>query len=363
MAHVINLSGFHHHALTPFIDVFTPATSADVSRLEELINQHHHALMERLQTQGAIVFRDFKPVGVDHFEDFVEDTLQLNAWNAFNSKGTPKAVANWLRAWSEKIFGAGDYRRYLGSSTVQLGPVENSVQGPHVEGGGLIRRSRFLALYCEQPGLERAETGMADFSSVYNRLPAALQQKMREGWNEYKYTSSQKLGLIDRLLLKLSPMEYELRDDGYALIKGSPCPAACVVPGNGDIAVQPWAFSRNANPQVLKAAQEIFTGRGELTTDSTADALNMFWDIINDDGESMGWSEQEQLTLFRTIFAEAHLMDWKQGDVALLDNVRMGHWRMDGVQGNRQLIQIQSAPIDVREFKVRDGEDLEGVPA
>ena len=89
----------------------------------------------------------------------------------------------------------------------------------------------------------------------------------------------------------------------------------------------------------------------------------MFWDMINDDGESLGWSEEEQLTLFRTIFAEAHLMDWKQGDVALLDNVRMGHWRMDGVQGNRQLIQIQSAPIDVREFKVRDNEDLEGALA
>lgn len=358
-----SLHGLRHHALTPFIDVFTPETDADATRLSELVTQHHDAIMQRLQQTGAILFRDFSPLGIEGFEPFVEETLQLDAWNAFNSKGTPKAIANWLRSWSEKVFGAGDYRRYLGKSTVQLGPVENSVQGPHVEGGGLIQRSRFLTLYCEQPGEARAETGIADFSSVYQRLPQALQQKMRQGWNEYEYTTSQPLGLLDRLLLKLSPMSCTLNPDGTGQLKGSPCPAACVVPGTDDIAVQPWAFARNSNQQVLKAAQAIFKHRGELTTDSTADALNMHWDIIDQQGDSLGWNEEEQLTLFKTIFSEAHLMDWQQGDVALIDNVRLGHWRMDGIQGNRQLIQIQSAPIDIREHKAPDEFDFDPVPA
>ncbi|WP_353293212.1 TauD/TfdA family dioxygenase [Thalassolituus maritimus] len=356
--------GMTHHQLTPFISMYTPASESDKNKLSEFIADNRSQFMDVLQSRGCVVFRGFTPVGTEAFEDFVTDTLQIDSWNAFNSKGTPKAVANWLRKWSEKVLGAGDYRRYLGKATVQLGPVENSIQGPHVEGGGLIKRSRYLTLYCDEPGQERAETGMADFSSVYQQLPLALQEKLRSGWNEYLYTTSRPLKLLDKILLRLSPMSCSIDEKGFGLIKGAPCPAVAIVPGTDDIAVQPWAFARNANPQVLKAAQDVFSGRGELTTDSTADALNMRWDVVDKEGESQGWSPQEQYTLFKTIFSNAHLMEWQKGDIALVDNVRMGHWRMDGIQGKRRLIQIQSTPIDITEHTVPDtNPETDALPA
>jgi hypothetical protein len=345
-------NGVTKEKLTPFLTLFTPASRDHSDQLDDLIEKNREYFLNEVQKCGGIVFRGFTPIKIDEFDGFVQGTLKLEAFNTFNSKGTPAFMANWLRTWSEKILGAGDYRRYLGKTTVRLGPVENSIQGPHVEGGGLVQRSRLLTLCCFEPGLERAETGIADFSSVYKRLPSELQEKLKYGWNQYSYTTAHPLGLLDRLILKISPLSVEMKKDGYAILTGKLCPASCLVPGTDDISIQPWSFARNANPQVHRAAKEIFNDRGDFTQDSTADALNMNWDLTDSEGNSIGWSEEEQYTLFKTIFREAHLMDWNKGDIAIIDNVRLGHWRMNGVQGNRQLVQIQANPFDALDHRV-----------
>jgi len=338
--------------VTPFLTVFTPESSSDAERLTEIIDDNIDYFIHEVEHRGGIVFRGFTPLKIEDFDSFVGDTLKLNACNAFNSKGTPTFIANWLRTWSEKLLGAGDYRRYLGKSTVRLGPVENSIQGPHVEGGGLIKRSRLLALCCFEPGLERAETGIADFSSVYKSLPTELKNKLRSGWNKYSYSTAHPLTLLDRVILKISPLSVTMKEDGYATLTGKLCPATCVVPDSEDISIQPWSFARNVNPQVHRAAKEVFTDRGNFNQDSTADALNMEWDVTDKEGNSIGWSEDEQFTLFKTIFRQAYLMDWRKGDIALIDNVRLGHWRMNGIQGNRQLVQIQANPFDALKHTV-----------
>lgn len=343
---------FLKEQLTPFLTLFTPTSDQNKDQLQDLIEKNREYFLNEVQKRGGIVFRDFTPIKVDEFDGFVQGTLELEAFNTFNSKGTPAFMANWLRSWSEKILGAGDYRRYLGKTTVRLGPVENSIQGPHVEGGGLTQRSRLLTLCCFEPGQERAETGIADFSSVYKRLPAELQEKLKYGWNQYSYTTAHPLRLLDRLILKISPLSVEMRKDGYATLTGQLCPASCLVPDTDEISIQPWSFARNSNPQVHRAAKEVFKDRGDFTQDSTADALNMNWDLTDSQGNSIGWSEEEQYTLFKTIFREAYLMDWKKGDIAIIDNVRLGHWRMNGVQGNRQLVQIQANPFDALEHRV-----------
>lgn len=355
--------GLERTLITPFLVMFSPLTEADKSELGRLCRENHDYFMDQVNQHGGILFRGFTAPGSDKFDLFVNEQLQLAPWNSFNSKGTPTFVANWLRKWSEKILGAGDYRRYLGKSTVRLGPVENSIQGPHVEGGGLPQRSRYLALCCQQPGEYQAETGMADFSSVIDRLPAALQEKFLKGWNKYSYTTARPLGWLDKLILNLSPMAVEVKEDGHGILTGKLCPAACYVPETDSIAVQPWSFARNANGQVHKAAQAVFHDRGEIIRDSTADALNMNWDLVDENGDSLGWSEEEQYQFFHTIFSEAHLMAWQKGDVALIDNVRLGHWRMNGIQGNRQLIQVQANPFNVLEHLVHSGTESDAEPA
>lgn len=346
--------GFSSEQITPFLTLYTPESDADKNNLDSLIESNRTYLMDELDKRGGIVFRGFTPIQTDEFNEFVHDTLKLEPWNSFNSKGTPAFLANWLRTWSEKLLGAGDYRRYLGKDTVRLGPVENSIQGPHVEGGGLVERSRLLTLCCFEPGLERAETGIADFTSVFKNLPKELQNKLRNGWNQYSYRTAHPLRILDRLILKVSPLSVEIEKDGHGILTAKLCPASCFVPGSDDISIQPWAFARNTNPQVHRAAKEVFPDRGNFDRDSTADELNMSWDVTDGEGRSLNWTEEEQYTLFKNIFNEAYLMDWHKGDIAVLDNVRLGHWRMNGVQGNRQLVQIQANPFNSIKHRVTE---------
>ncbi len=62
----------------------------------------------------------------------------------------------------------------------------------------------------------------------------------------------------------------------------------------------------------------------------------------DDKGQSIAWSASEQREMFDRIFERAFLMAWQKGDIALVDNIRIGHWRMNGEQGNRKLVQIQA---------------------
>ncbi|WP_281963425.1 hypothetical protein [Acinetobacter johnsonii] len=36
------------------------------------------------------------------------------------------------------------------------------------------------------------------------------------------------------------------------------------------------------------------------------------------------------------------MLQWQKGDVALIDNIKIDHWRMNGKQGQRKLMQIQA---------------------
>jgi hypothetical protein len=54
-----------------------------------------------------------------------------------------------MRKYSENR--TGDDRPYLNCNTVELGSIENSIQGPHVEGCLHSTRSRYIALFCQEP--------------------------------------------------------------------------------------------------------------------------------------------------------------------------------------------------------------------
>ncbi len=90
---------------------------------------------------------------------------------------TPKKsgwFASFMRKYSENR--AGDDRPYLNHNTVQLDYVENSIQGPHVEGGLYSTRSRYIALFCQEPANHDSKQGLITskkfgpiFQSAHNK--------------------------------------------------------------------------------------------------------------------------------------------------------------------------------------------------
>jgi hypothetical protein len=327
----------------PFVTLITPAHgSSDMPHLTSLFQANRAFFMSKMAKRGVLMFRGFPPGATAEFNEFVVNGMALTPWNGFNLKGMPAFITNWLREYVEGLMGSGDYRRYLDKDAVQLGPVGASVQGPHVEGGGSPTRARYLALCCFEPAKRFAETGLVDLHEAYERLSPDIKRKYLKAFNRFYFITARKLNLLDRFILSQSPLKLaRILEDGRAKLANKPTPAVCAHPETGDICLQPWAFARNTNTHVHAAAKDIFTGRGPIGRCENADGTNYLWDLCDAKGKDLDWSDEEQHAFFEDLFKNAYLVEWQKGDLALIDNVRIGHWRMNGEQGNRKLVQIQ----------------------
>ncbi len=58
-------------------------------------------------------------------------------------------------------------------------------------------------------------------------------------------------------------------------------------------------------------------------------------------------------TLFEALYHDALLLQWQKGDVALVDNIKIAHWRMNGKQGQRKLMQIQANVFNADQYAAR----------
>ena len=106
--------------------------------------------------------------------------------------------------------------------------------------------------------------------------------------------------------------------------------------------IQPWAFANNTNAFAHQAAQKSFKQRGKLQLDPTANCMQLSWELFTHEGEKIEWTDQEKQHFFEALYHDALLLKWQKGDVALIDNIKIAHWRMSGKQGQRKLMQIQA---------------------
>lgn len=316
-------------------------THTSSTALAQYIGSHREELIQQLHQHGILLFRGFHIHQPEQFHQLIEQYFQLQPWNSFNPN-MPGWMASWMRKYSESILGAGDYRRYLDRNTVQLGPVENAVQGPHVEGGVRSERSRYIALFCQEPSTHLAETGFNNLEQIWEKMPKSIQEKYLGAWNHFSYVSARKINAIDRLLLKKSPFSIEMRKDKKAKLTLQRSPLVIHHPETKKLVLQPWAFANNTNSFAHTAAQNSFENRGDIYIDSTADGMQLTWEIYNQQGQQIEWTDPEKQQFFDALYQDALLLQWQKGDVAIVDNVKIAHWRMNGEQGNRKLIQIQA---------------------
>lgn len=338
-----------HNFINDYTKVFQAVEpNSNANSLAEYISQNRETLMQELHQYGILLFRGFNVENPEQFNDIVEQHLKFTPWNAFNPN-LPGWVASWMRKYTEKLLGAGDYRRYIDRNTVQLGPVENSVQGPHVEGGVRSERSRYITLYCQEPSNYLAETGFNNLEQVWNNFPDAIKQKYLGTWNHFSYTTARKLTFIDKILLKKSPFTLEVLPNKKGKLMLPRCPLVVTHPQSNNPVVQPWAFAHNTNPFAHQAAKNCFENRGDINIDSTADGMQLNWEIYDAHGKQIEWSDQEKQQFFDAMYQNAMLLAWQKGDFAIVDNIKIAHWRMNGEQGNRKLIQIQANAFNANE--------------
>lgn len=344
------LDKLYAQKVNSFISLITPREAHDMNGLITLIKENRKEIMDLVSHNGVVLFRGFDGLCPSLFNELVFEGLEFESNNAFNLKKMPGFVASLLRKYSESLVG-GDYRRYLDKDTVRLGPAADSVQGPHVEGGVSAERCRFLVLGCLEPSPYLGETGLCDFSEVWQSFPDRIKEKFSNASNLYRYTTRRKINIIDKIILNWSPYTVNQQPNGKAHLVLPPVQSVVRHPETGLPCFQPWSFAKNTNASVHRMAQNVFPARGPIQKDSTAEELNMDWQIANKDGEKVEWEQDEQDVVFKTIFENAYLMQWQKGDIAIVDNVKCGHWRMNGEQGDRKLIQIQANSFNAEENK------------
>lgn len=337
-----------------FLNSYTKLFIADqdnksIESLKEYIDSNRNELIEQLHEYGILIFRGFKLENTDQFNHLIEKNFNFQPWNSFNPN-MPSWVGSWMRKYSENILGAGDYRRYIDRHIVQLGPVENSVQGPHVEGGVRSERSRYIALYCQKPSTYLAETGFNNLEIIWDNFPESIKQKYLGAWNHFSYVSARKVSLLDRILLKKSPFTVTLLNDKKAKLTLQRTPLVISHPETHKKVVQPWAFAFNTNPFAYQAAKKCFDDRGEIQIDSTANGMQLTWEIFSEDGNQIEWTDDEKQAFFDAMYQNALLLEWEKGDIAIVDNIKIAHWRMNGEQGDRKLIQIQANAFNADEY-------------
>lgn len=83
--------------------------------------------------------------------------------------------------------------------------------------------------------------------------------------------------------------------------------------------------------------------------------MQLFWELFTYTGEKIEWTHQEKQQYFDALYRDALLVQWQQGDIALVDNIKIAHWRINNGNENHNLLQIKpmfSMPIYTLLFKI-----------
>ena len=141
---------------------------------------------------------------------------------------------------------------------MQLGSVENSIQGPHVEGCLHSTRSRYIALFCQEPADYLLETGFNNLEKIWTHFPVSVQQKYLGAWNHFSYISTRKVNLFDRLLLNKKPFRFNKQPNKESKLTLKRSPFVVIHPNTQKLMIEPWAFANNTNAFAHQAAQKSF---------------------------------------------------------------------------------------------------------
>lgn len=301
------------------------------------------AIYQKVQELGCVVLRDFKIEDAQHFQEFLQKDLSVKTWNVFNKLKVAGPIITFVRRITDGILGAGDNRSYLNSELQQLGKIDNSVQGPHVEGGVYDKRARYLFMYCEKAPITWGETGIADMNAVYQSLSAETRDSLQDAWQQFEFTSAKRLNLLERSILVIGKIKHYLRSDEYMQMLMDNIPLLCRHPDSGLLCPQIWAYRGDS---VHQAASNTFPERTPLDKENMASTWKLEWKLKRKDGTSISNALAIMDELIEATFSHSRLVRWREGDVTIVDNIRCAHWRMNGHSNQpRAIYQLQAEPF------------------
>lgn len=325
----------------PLEHILTP------DQLPEDRTQWKEAIYEKVHDIGYVILRGFDVHDKERFQTFLEDDLSVKSWNYFKRMKVRLKIMQpliaWVRRLSLDIIGYNSRRNFVNEKLLQLACVENAVQGPHVESGIYNKRARYLFMHCEVAPQTWGETGIADLKTVYENLQPETRKTIHNAWQKFEITSVNPLNWIQRVLITLARIKHYRRPDNCMQLQMGYSPMVCQHPNSGALCPQIWSY-RSADVQEI--ANQTFPERAPLDQDQMTSVVQQNWTPISRDGTPIENADSIHRELTQVTFDNAYLIKWQAGDMAMVDNIRCAHWRMNGVaEEPRKIFQLQSEPF------------------
>jgi hypothetical protein len=316
------------------------------------------AMTAFVRLQGAVVLRGFGQLNGHFFEELLRDRLHLKPAPYTGSIGRRERVT------------AADSRTYVTRYPSHM------VLMPHIEFGNMARRPEFVAFFCQAPAVRHGETPYVDFGGVWQGMSPLLRAKFARGirfstrmyphfpyqfvWGDLASSWQGSLGTsdpavaIERCLRIAGVSQCSWGWDG-GLEYVSEFPAVHTDLQGNSVLSTTFGFWNSELP--LLALLRVAT---RLTVTERVSAFFLmrckFWGTICDptptratwlDGSSLSVAESREVSSL--IWSHSVVFPPQEMDVALLNNRRIGHGRMNvgGRPGQRKLVSYISGAFDV----------------
>jgi alpha-ketoglutarate-dependent taurine dioxygenase len=277
----------------------------------------------KLASHGAILFRNFNPVGITEFEQLIESVC--GSLLDYSYRSTPRTRV------SGRIYTSTEYpaRQFI--------PLHNEMS---------YSRSwpMRICFFCVEPADEGGETPIADSRKVFELIPPAIKERFAERGLLYVRNYGEGMDLSWEDVFQTTDkaeveqycheagIEFEWAD-GSRLSTRQLCQAVAAHPKTGEMVWFNQAHLFHVSSLQTEVADALL---------STLDAKELPRNVYYGDGTAI---ESSVLDEIRGIYdRESIVFRWQQGDILMLDNMLTAHGRRP-YSGSRKVLVGMAEPF------------------
>jgi alpha-ketoglutarate-dependent taurine dioxygenase len=296
--------------------IISPRGRSDMGFLRESCQKHRDSILRLVHVSGAAVLRGFEVGDARDHESLMTDGFGFS----------PIYTADYLKR-TQAFLKAADRAPRAGGTLLDL-PVDPTMQGPHIENGWRSRRPRYVSFWCELAPLHSGETALFDMSESYEMLGTGL----RSYFERY-------------------PSIYPAYGERFAI------DSLLIHPHTRRTCLVLWYFESPLAERAVAAYKKTLHFRNWRVPVAIAPhtAVNYpLQHLFRRDDEEFALSEAETNELMDVVYQSAWYLDWRKGDVLILDNISTAHGRMP-CDSSRRLVAGYWNEEDVRQHSACPG--------
>lgn len=320
-------------------------------------------ILKHYNASGLVILRGFPfASGGKEAEAIFE---HLTDYNRNNGVGPIGFLPGWLQTALDDVMYKttlpfADGKRKSGLRV--LGPASQNVQGPHQEGQLFRWRWPHVGFYVEVAPKSMGETALYDAAAAFQKLPPNLQTKVRE----YEYYYHLQFNILydymptwiyNHLVTGIGVLLTNNQVTWNPLVLASPA-------SKNQPCLQWFGFGKRIKEQVAAAFNKAYPDRinkavachdydGEYfirhktgnSTNENAAVLQKQKGQSGTPKDPQTFTTTEEQVILDAFMASSRLLVWQANDVALVDNIRWAHGRVNGDDSPRVLHFFKSQPM------------------